>query len=422
MSQCCDLVPADQQLMNDMEMFRDMVPAAEKTALLFHLSYLCLATHPELERKLRLKATESQQLFASSEVLLLQCASTGTNIVGTMLPMIRTAVKKRNVALAKKFLDKSKGWIEDICHQVDRSVEKYENLSKGVGDTCSDVVKTKADKEQQKKEKTAEAKALEGQCSKLDTSVKQLQGERNQLETDIQDKNKKLQCLINSIGERDRKFGIVAAVVPILGAMINTIQKATNDPKDKAAVESLKVQLEELRSRKDAKVSELWQKEKELIRLQLDYAKVQIDMGSIGDPKMLAEVQKCLTKIQEILLQMKKFWETTGVALDNLKQRTFAGEDMLDFLEDCEMDFLSSLDKAEPIWKSFCNVCMHVRGMFILQSKEAYRFLEVSPSALSKEQWQHEYDSVVAQLDKLNPPTLRELPDQDAGKAVEGPK
>ncbi|XP_069055052.1 uncharacterized protein [Lepisosteus oculatus] len=166
------------------------------------------------------------------------------------------------------------------CSPPPRSCcSRYENLSKGVGDTCSDVVKTKADKEQQKKEKTAEAQALEGQCSKLDASVKQLQGERNQLETDIQDKNKELQGLINSIRERDRKFGIVAAVVPILGAMINTIQKTTNDPKDKAAVESLKVQLEELHSRKDAKVSELWQKEEELIRLQLDYTKVQIDMG-----------------------------------------------------------------------------------------------------------------------------------------------
>ncbi|XP_069054365.1 uncharacterized protein [Lepisosteus oculatus] len=415
MSQCHDLVPADRQLMNDMDMFRDLLPAAEKTALLFHLSYLCLATHPELERKLRLKATESQQLFASSEVLLLQCASTGTNIVGTMLPMIRTAVKKRNVQLAKMFLDKSKGWIKDICHQVDRSVEKYEALGRGVGDTCSDVVKTKADKEQQKKEKSAEAQALEGQSSKLDTSVKQLQGERDQMEKDIQDKNKELQGLIISIGERDRKFAIVAAVVPILGNMINAIQKAANDPKDKAAVESLKVQLEELHKSKDAKVSELWQKEKELIRLQLDYAKVQIDIGSIGDPKMLAEVQKCLTRIQDILLQMKKFWETTGVALDILTKTTFAGEHMLDFLEECEADFLSSLDKAEPIWESFCNVCMHVRGMFILQSKEAYRFLEVSPSALSKEQWQQEYDGVVAQLDKLNPPAPEAL-------QVEGPE
>ncbi|XP_069054364.1 cingulin-like [Lepisosteus oculatus] len=407
MSQCHDLVPADRQLMNDMDMFRDLLPATEKTALLFHLSYLCLAAHPELERKLRLKATESQQLFASSEVLLLQCASTGTNILGTMLPMIRTAVKKRNVELAKMFLDKSKGWIKDICHQLDRSVEKYEALGRGVGDTCRDVVEIKEDQEQQEKRKSAEAQALEGQSSKLDTSVKQLQGERDQLEKDIQDKIKELQGLIISIGERDRKFAIVAAVVPILGSMIYAIQKAVNDPKDKVALESLRVQLEELYKSKDTKVSELWQKEKELFRLQLDYAKVQINIGSIGDPSTLAEVQECLTRVKDILLQMKKFWEMTGVALDTFKQRTFTREDTLDVLEDCEKDFLSSLDEAEPIWKSFCNVCMHVRGMFILQSKEAYRFLEVSPSALSKEQWQQEYKRVVAQLDKLNPPAPR---------------
>ncbi|KAL4601612.1 hypothetical protein GN956_G25738 [Arapaima gigas] len=43
----------------------EMLPSAQKTALLFHQSYLCMANFPELERLIRSRATDSQQLFSS---------------------------------------------------------------------------------------------------------------------------------------------------------------------------------------------------------------------------------------------------------------------------------------------------------------------------------------------------------------------
>lgn len=48
--------------------------------------------------------------------------------------------------------------------------------------------------------------------------------------------------------------------------------------------------------------------------------------------------------------------------------------------------------------------CKKASVIFKLQTKDAYKFLEVNPSSLSKEQWQAEYESVKEQLQKIDPP------------------
>lgn len=61
-----------RDLTNSPEFVQELLPAAERTALLYHLSYLCLANFPKLERILRKRAVENQLLFVSSEALLLK--------------------------------------------------------------------------------------------------------------------------------------------------------------------------------------------------------------------------------------------------------------------------------------------------------------------------------------------------------------
>ncbi|MGH0180097.1 UNVERIFIED_CONTAM: hypothetical protein FKN15_004763 [Acipenser sinensis] len=212
--------------------------------------------------------------------------------------------------------------------------------------------------------------------------------------------------MVNGIAERDRKFAIAAAAVPIIGLVVYGFQKLINDPKDQAAMSVSKSRLEELNKQRKSLSSQSWKHEMELITLQMEYSKAQIKIGSVGDPSQLKDVQKCLTRIQQILNKMKQFWETTGVALENLKQKTFAGEDMIEFLGDCQGLFLQSLDVAENAWKSFGAICMHVKDVFRVQSEDAYKFLECSPSSLSQEEWQKEYNDVMKQLNELEPAPL----------------
>ncbi len=54
------------------EFIQELLPSAERTALLYHLSYLCLGGFPKLERLLRERAVETQMLFGSSEAVLLR--------------------------------------------------------------------------------------------------------------------------------------------------------------------------------------------------------------------------------------------------------------------------------------------------------------------------------------------------------------
>jgi len=54
-------------------------------------------------------------------------------------------------------------------------------------------------------------------------------------------------------------------------------------------------------------------------------------------------------------------------------------------------------------WKAFGESCLHAKSIFSLQTKDAYKFLENSPSALTPEQWKKEYETVIEQLNKIDP-------------------
>lgn len=58
---------------------QELLPSAERTALLYQLSYLCLGQFPKLERLLRDRALETQMLFGSSEAVLLKVRQCLTN-------------------------------------------------------------------------------------------------------------------------------------------------------------------------------------------------------------------------------------------------------------------------------------------------------------------------------------------------------
>lgn len=50
--------------------FQELLPSADRTALLYNLSYLCLAKFRKLERVIKECAIETQYLFGASEALL----------------------------------------------------------------------------------------------------------------------------------------------------------------------------------------------------------------------------------------------------------------------------------------------------------------------------------------------------------------
>lgn len=70
--------------------------------------------------------------------------------------------------------------------------------------------------------------------------------------------------------------------------------------------------------------------------------------GEIPDPVHLTEVQQSLFHIQQILVDLKKFWEKVDVTLNTLKDKTFVGEELvdLDYMKD---EFLNSIEEAERV-------------------------------------------------------------------------
>ncbi|MCI4382211.1 hypothetical protein PGIGA_G00260930 [Pangasianodon gigas] len=54
------------------DFIQQLLPSAERTALLYHLTFLSLGGFPKLERLIRDQAIETQLLFGSSEAVLLK--------------------------------------------------------------------------------------------------------------------------------------------------------------------------------------------------------------------------------------------------------------------------------------------------------------------------------------------------------------
>ncbi|XP_036376431.1 uncharacterized protein LOC118772264 [Megalops cyprinoides] len=360
-----------------------------------------MANFPALERELRAKATDAQLLFSSSASLLLQCASTSENMINTLIPMLKAAVEKNKPLVAVKYLEKAKRWIEGLINDVLDTVESYSALNRNVGNTASDVISTKVETEKKKKTLSKEAEGMQKMVDEYSKRLNDVKAELQKKEDEINAGNAELQSLVNSIAERNRKFGIAAAVVPFIGAIINAAQKAVNDPGDKAALESYKIKLNQLNKDKRLLVQKEWKLEAELINTEMTLSRATMDLDSIPSPTHLAEVQKYLTKIQKILLSLKEFWDGVHVMLDSLSKKTFAGEDMIEYLDILKSDFLASLEMAQKYWASFGAICLKVKGTFSVESKDAYKFLEVNPSSLSKEEWQKQYDSVQQQLEEF---------------------
>ncbi|KAK9952878.1 hypothetical protein ABG768_016908, partial [Culter alburnus] len=101
------------------DFIQELLPSAERTALLYHLSFLCLGSFPKLERMIRNQAIETQMLFGTSEAVLLKCAGTSSNLVTSLFPILIKAVEKNKPKLARAYLEKAGTWISDIIRAVD---------------------------------------------------------------------------------------------------------------------------------------------------------------------------------------------------------------------------------------------------------------------------------------------------------------
>lgn len=381
----------------------ELLPAAQKTALLYHLSYLCLANFSNLERIIRSRAVETQLLFSSSDATMLKCILTSQNLVQTLFPMLVTAVEKNKMTLAVSFLGKARVWIKDIVTDVDRIVEKYDLLNKDVATSTSDVIKEKQDTDKRIKEKSEEVNQTINTLEQLKSEQKKATEELVKIGEQINSKTQEMQDFARSITQTSKGLGIFAAVVPFIGLIVKSIYDAVKDPGHVAHMKALEAELNRLIADKTALKQKEWQLQLQIIDWQMKAAKASFDQNSIPDPIHLNEVQQSLSKIQKILIQLKNFWEKVAQLLDFLEQKTFAGEDLATE-PDLKVEFLKSIECANKAWSSFGAGCKEASGIFKLQNKDAYKFLEVSPSSLSKEEWQAEYKSVKKQLENIDLP------------------
>ncbi|XP_067234008.1 uncharacterized protein [Chanodichthys erythropterus] len=374
------------------EFIKELFPSAERTALLYHLSFLCLGKFPQLERKIREQAIETQMLFGSSEAVLLKCAGTSSNLVTSLFPILIKAVEKNKPKLAVIYLEKAKTWIKDIVRAVDDMVKRYDHQAQSVGKCTSDVFKEQDATKLKITKKTDEMNALEDALAKLETELEKNVSDMGEMEKRIEKSTQELHHLI--INNRSYGYSFLWGLF--------SYRRSYNDD----AILAKQAELNSLVSEKNSLRNQGWDIKIKQTDLQLKLANCKIQLGVIPDPDHLTEVQKCLDQIRHILVDLNKFWEKVGVTLETLKDKTFVGDKLIEYLEDMKEEFLHSIEDAKQDWQIFGECCQRAQGIFSVQSRTAYKFLEVNPSALSKDEWKKQYDSIMEKLRRINPVDL----------------
>lgn len=386
-----DRETVDDNAIMKADFIQELLPSAERTALLYHLTFLSLGGFPKLERLIRDQAIETQLLFGSSEALLLKCVGTSSNLVTSLFPMLIKAVEKNKPVLAVRYLMKAKEWIADITRQVDDIVNRYDTHNESVKKSTSDVYQEQAETKEKKEKKSDEMKGLEEALAKLEVDLKIVVDKMEMNEKQIEKTTNELNSFIRRFQEKQSHW-----------TKLFTFLRGHPDAMKEPTAIALDRELKQLDSEKSFLRKEEWSIKIKQTELQLQLANCKIQMGEIPNPDNLTEVQACLSRIQHILVDLKKFWEKVDAILSTLKDRTFAGEDMVD-MEDMKDEFIDSIEDAAKYWKRFGLCCQTAQSVFRIQSRDAYKFLEINPSSLSEEERKQQHSSITEKLKKIHP-------------------
>ncbi|XP_058625684.1 beta-taxilin-like [Onychostoma macrolepis] len=322
----------------------------------------------------------------------MKCVGTSSNLVTSLFPILKQAVEKNNPVLAVRYLMKAKEWITDIVAQVDDTVKRYDRHNESVKKSTSDVYQEQDETKEKKEKKSDEMKGLEDALTKLGKDLKRVVDTIEMNEEQIKKTTDELNDFIRRFQKEHAHWTM---------KFLDFFRGYPDAMKEPSAI-ALDRKLKQLDSEKSRLKNEEWNIKIKQLDLQLKLANCKIRMGEIPDPEHLKEVQKCLSQIQQILVDLKKFWEKVDAILYTLKNKTFVGEELVD-MEDMKDEFLSSIDDAGKYWKRFGLCCQRVQGAFRIQSRDAYKFLDINPSSLSEEERKQQYVSITEKLKKINP-------------------
>ncbi|RXN24383.1 restin-like protein [Labeo rohita] len=322
------------------------------------------------------------------------CVGTSSNLATSLFPILKKAVELDKPDLAKKYLDKAKTWIIDIINVVANMVDRYKQQNENVATSTSDVFQEQKETKEKLTKQSDEMKGLEDALAKLEVELMKNVDDMKKTEKKLEETNNELQDLIRKYEEKKQRSWFFRFFQQIFGGY--------RDASEVPGVAAKTAELSHLDSEKNSLRNKEWDIKIKQTDLQLKLATSKIKMGEIPSPVHLTEVQRCLFQIQQILVDLQKFWEKVGVTLDMLKDQTFVGDYIID-LKDLKDEFLASIDRAGKYWQKFGVCCQKAQGVFSIQSKNAYHFLEMNPSSLSEEERKKQYMSVMEKLKNISP-------------------
>ncbi|KAL6485517.1 hypothetical protein MHYP_G00049090 [Metynnis hypsauchen] len=377
----------------------ELVPCSQQVSMLYNLSYLCLAKFPKLERLLRMRAVETQLLFVSSEAVMLKCAGTSENLVSSLFPMLKLAIETNKPMLAVRYLEKAKTWIKEITDDVKQIAERYNVHNKDLALTTSDVITEKKEIKKASAALSREIEIIDKALTDLEDQKTKATEELQKIEEQIVSKRNAITGLVVTDSVAEKLIQILICLLPQVSFFIELIHLIGGGSL-RISTNILELDLNQLATEKNSLKQKVWMLELKIFETQVKRDTLQADKDSLPGLDHFELVQRCLTKIQDTLIQLKGFWDNVSSLLDTMKNKTFVNEYLIEEPDLHDM-FLKSIQTASEIWEKFGGSCVKAVEIFRVQSKGAYSFLEIDPSSLSEEDWQTEFNKVKDQLQQL---------------------
>ncbi|XP_053406758.1 uncharacterized protein LOC123546434 [Mercenaria mercenaria] len=334
---------------------------------------------------------------------------TSSNILKTMIPLIKTAVKLKKNAILKPMFMKVLKFSEEMRDEAIKTRQNYFELQNKIQKDAAEVNEANAMVEEKQKELETKQKFEEERKKKAQEKFKELEKQRKQKDEEVkQTKQMRDEMFKQSVdgqgGEMCKQFmeGIMTPKIPdvsggatamkgvfgVFGLVVNTVREHYKGKRALAATEQAQKMLNKASEDRSQIDSQMDSKEKETLEAGYNMAMFDLEKSSLGDLESLVAASEQLASIDGQLVNIITFWDNLAAFLKDLNQKGEVGECFLDAIEDdaCAEMFNTELVKVEEGWVHFGSICREYVKTAEQSIPVVYGFLSQPIDKLGKEE------------------------------------
>lgn len=173
---------------------------------------------------------------------------------------------------------------------------RYEKQNLSVASCTSDVITEKDETDKKIQQTSQEIEVLQKVVKDIEEELKKNTTELGQVEANIEVKKQELQSHIRDSSSKSNGLGILAAIVPFVGAIVKSIYDTATGPGVAAKTQALSNELSQLCTEKSNLRNKEWTIQVRLTDMQLKLASMKIEQGESLSHTCMDKIFLCVAE------------------------------------------------------------------------------------------------------------------------------